>query len=295
MYENRRRRLGDRADGFKLRHISPLNKLMPYIMKQRAGSIVFYEFDCDINRTEEFMRTTRKEQYKGLSYTHLVMAALARTIAEHPKLNRFVSGQTIYARKKIRFAMAAKTSLTEEGKEFQTITEVSEHDSLLEVARKFDEQLAIIMKDEGSENGTDKLLNIFCKLPRFILRFVLSCVSVLDYWGIMPNMYLEGLPFYCTAYLTHLGSMGGDAVFHHLYDFGNTSIFIALGKKTTEYRNQADGSIKKFVTLPFKITLDERIAEGFDFLAAMKTFKYYIENPQLLLERNENEVSDPEL
>ena len=36
--EKRRRRFGDRKDGYKLRSIPPMNKVSPYIMKKRSDS-----------------------------------------------------------------------------------------------------------------------------------------------------------------------------------------------------------------------------------------------------------------
>ncbi len=295
MYDNLKRRIGDRKDGYLLRHNSPLNKLMPHIMRYRYDALVYYEFDCDITKTEELLRSLRKNGHKNLSYTHLIMAVTARAFAEHPKMNRFIAGRKIYARNKLLFSLAAKTSLSENGKEFQTVTEVDEHDTLLEIADKFDEQISIIMKDQGEANGTDKLLNIFFKLPTWFIALAVGLFNSMNYHGIFPEALEKGLPFFSSAYVTNIGSLGGDALYHHLYEFGTTSAFIGFGKKKTVYETQADGSVKKKLLLPFKMVLDERIAEGFDFIAAMRTFTYYVENADKLLERGTVDLADPDI
>ncbi len=295
MYENVKKRPGDRKDGILLRHNSPLNRLMPHIMKYRYDALVYYEFDCDITKTEEILRSLRKSDNKNLSYTHFIMTAAARTFAEHPKLNRFIAGRKVYARKKLKFSLAAKTSISEEGKEFQTVTEVDEHDNLLEVASKFDEQLDAIMRESGQSNGTEKLLNIFTRFPCWFINLAVWVLTRLDYHGHMPLSIADGLPFYSSAYITNIGSIGGDALYHHLYEFGTTSVFIGFGKKKTVYEPKADGSVEKKLLLPFKMCLDERIAEGFDFISAMRTFTFYVENADKLLERGTADLVDPDL
>ena len=85
MYENRKRRFGDRKDGFRLRRVTPLFRLTPFIMNERSDSIVYYEFDCYITKAEQTLRELRQSRYHALSYTHLSMAAIARTIAENTR------------------------------------------------------------------------------------------------------------------------------------------------------------------------------------------------------------------
>ena len=295
MYENRRRRLGDRKDGFRLHKITPLFRLTPFIMRERDDSLVYYEFDCDITKAEKAMRALRQSDYRALSYTHLSMAAIARTMAEYPKMNRFVAGRRVYARKDMKFSLAAKTSISGEGKEYLLVTKVEPHDTLTEVARKFDEQLATVFKENVTENGTDKLLNFFGHFPRLLLSFVVWAVRTLDYYGLMPMALADALPFYSSAFVTNIGSIGGDSIYHHVYNFGTVSVFLALGGKKTVREVLADGSVRTSQKITFRICADERICDGYDYVTAMRAFKFYFEHPNALMKPAEKVLEDPDL
>ena len=293
MYENRKRRMGDRKDGFRLHKITPLFCLIPFIMNERSDSLVYYEFDCDITKAEQTMRALRQSDYHPLSYTHLTMAAVARTIAEHPKINRFIAGRRVFARKKIKLSLTAKAALSPEGEEMLLVTEVEPQDTLIEVAKKFDAQLDAASAENG--NDTDKLLNFFGRFPRFLLSFVVWTVRTLDYYGLMPMALAEALPFYSTAYVTNIGSIGGDSVYHHLYNFGTTSVFLALGGKKTVREPAADGSIQTRQKITFRFCIDERICDGYNYICAIRTFRYYFEHPQLLMQPADKVLEDPDL
>ncbi len=294
MYESRKRRLGDRDDGYRLRNVDPMFCLTPFIMKDRADALVYYEFDCDITRTDEFLRGLRQTDYHPLSYTHLCLAAAARAMVEHPQINRFIAGRRVFARNKLRFSLTAKSAISGEGKEFILITEVDPQDTLIDAAKKFDEQVQT-MSDDGSDNDTDGLLNFLGHFPRFLLNIVIGAVKAMDYWGILPKDLRDVLPFYSSAYLTNIGSIGGDAVYHHLYNFGTTSVFVAMGGKRVVRELDAQGNMVSRRKLTFRMCVDERICEGYDFITAMRSFKYYIEHPQSLMDAPEKILEDPNL
>ena len=46
--EGRKRRFGDRNDGFLVRNLDPMGKLIPFIMKSKADSWVLFEDRIDI-------------------------------------------------------------------------------------------------------------------------------------------------------------------------------------------------------------------------------------------------------
>lgn len=53
----------------------------------------------------------------------------------------------------------------------------------------------------------------------------------LDKHGILPKAIIKASPFHTSAFLTNVASLGIDAIYHHLYDFGTTGIFLAMGKR----------------------------------------------------------------
>ena len=59
-------------------------------------------------------------------------------------------------------------------------------------------------------------------------------------------------------YVTNMASIGMTRVYHHIYNFGNTSLFFSMG--TPQRSNQPDmkGEISRKCILPIGITADER-------------------------------------
>ena len=96
--KKRRRRFGDRADGRRVRTLIPLNKLMPYLMATRNDAQNMFSESFDVSKTDAFCRQKVKEGYKNFGFLHVLLAAYVRMLAQHPEVNRFISGQKIYAR-----------------------------------------------------------------------------------------------------------------------------------------------------------------------------------------------------
>ena len=93
--KKRRFRLGDRPDGYKLRTINPMNKIMPYIMPQRCDACNTYADMFDVTKTDKFCRQKVKEGKTSFGFLHVMLAAYIRMLSQRPAVNRFVSGQKI--------------------------------------------------------------------------------------------------------------------------------------------------------------------------------------------------------
>ena len=52
----RKRRLGDRAEGRKLRKIDPIIRLMPYIMRYRSDAMNMFSSSIDITAAEKYIK-----------------------------------------------------------------------------------------------------------------------------------------------------------------------------------------------------------------------------------------------
>jgi hypothetical protein len=71
-------------------------------------------------------------------------------------------------------------------------------------------------------------------------------------------------------FITDLDSLGIQSIYHHLYEFGTTSIFVAFEAKFTERFINKDNSIiqRRFVNI--KIVTDERRVDGFYYASALR-------------------------
>ena len=96
-----KRRFGDRYDGRRIRSLDPFYKIIPFIMRYRSDSQNFFEEKIEITHTEAYLRKRRKNSGVKISMLHVMIAAMVRTIALRPALNRFIAGQNIYSRNEI--------------------------------------------------------------------------------------------------------------------------------------------------------------------------------------------------
>ena len=107
----RKRRLGDRKDGRKLRTLPPILRMMPYIMKKRSDAQNTFADSFDITEADRMVRCKVKQGMTSFSLLHIILAAYVRMISQRPGVNRFVSGQKIYARNNIEIVMAVKREM----------------------------------------------------------------------------------------------------------------------------------------------------------------------------------------
>jgi len=286
-----KRKFGDRSDGRRLRTLDPYNAMTPFIMKKRNDANNLFSSAVDITEAEKFLRQKRTEGYPGLGLLHLFVAAYIRVVAQYPGINRFVSGQRIFARHDIEFVMTVKKALTADAPETSIKVIFDPRDTIDDVYHKLNAEIEKV-KGEDNDTNTDDAANVLIKLPRSILRFAIFVLSTLDYFGHMPKSLLNASPFHCSVNITDIGSVGLPAIYHHLYNFGNMPMFIAFGAKRKVHELGADGEINTRKYVDFTLVMDDRICDGFYFSQAFRLFKSILRNPQMLDDPPETVIED---
>ncbi len=276
-----KRRFGDRYDGRRIRSLNPFYKIVPFIMRYRSDSQNYFEEKIDIGHTESYLRKIRKTSEVKISMLHIMIAAMVRTIALKPALNRFIAGQNIYARNELLVSLAIKKELKEDSPETTIKFKFEPTDTLSEIAEKINSQIEENKSLEAS-NDTDKVARLFMLCPSLIVKFLVFIIRILDFLGIMPKAINKASPFHTSFFITDLGSIGIQPIYHHLYDFGTTTFFIAFGIKSKEKVIGANNEIveKRFITM--KAVTDERTVDGHYYASAFKLYKTLIQNPERL-------------
>ncbi|MCK5761555.1 MAG: 2-oxo acid dehydrogenase subunit E2 [Candidatus Izimaplasma sp.] len=288
-----RRRLGDRKDGYKLRNADPFFRLIPYLMPTRNDAHVFFEDRIYMEKTDLFIRKLRKEGLK-IGFLHIAIASFVRVMSQKPKANRFVVGKKTYARKEISVALAIKKKMNEETEE--TIIKIifNPEDTIYDIVEKVNREIEK-NKDTGNENSADKTAKILTYMPGFILNFTMGVIKFLDNRGKLPRFLTDLSPFHSSLFITDLGSLGIKPVYHHIYNLGTNSFFIAFGKKTREQYIADDNSVKIKKAMDIKVTVDERIVDGFYFATVVKYGFNIMTNPEELLNPPEKVFVDNEI
>lgn len=286
-----KRRFGDRYDGRRIRSLDPFYKIIPFIMRYRVDSQNYFEEKIEISHAEAYLRRKRKESGVKITMLHIFIAAMVRTIALRPALNRFIAGQKIYARNEILVSLAIKKELKFDSPETTIKFKFEPTDTLFDVAEKINKHIED-NKVIDSSNETDRLARLFMLCPPLLVKFLVFVVRFLDYFGLMPKALHRASPFHTSFFITDLGSLGIPPVYHHLYDFGTTSIFVAFGTKRSERVIDPNNNIqtKRYITM--KIVTDERIVDGHYYASAFKLYKTLIQNPERLEARPGKLVPD---
>ena len=279
---------GYRSDGRKLKNIPPFFKIIPQVMRTRADSQVYYSYDIPIKAMDDYINKKAEEGIK-ISYMNIVYAAMVRLIAQRPRLNRFVMNGRTYARNDIEISLAIKKNLTDEGQETTIKLPFTGNENIFEIKEKIDNVIAE-NKDTANSNDTDILATTLSLIPNFLLKLAISFVMFLDKHGMLPKFVIKASPFHTSAFLTNVASLGIDAIYHHLYDFGTTGLFLAMGKKKKDYIYD-DEAIREEKCISLAFVCDERICDGFYFASSVKMFNRFLKKPELL-EENIPKIED---
>lgn len=295
--EGRKRRFGDRNDGFLVRNLDPMGKLIPYIMRSKSDSWVLFEDRIDITHTQEFLHTMRKSEIPDLTLYHIVFAAIVRTYSQVPELNRFIQRNNIYARNEMKGSMVVMKGMQRDS-ERTTIMPRFEMDATLPEVVKEIESLANpidrtkkVAEDEN-RNDFDKLELALALIPGWLIRFVFTLLKLLDRYGLIPRKITSLSPFHSSFFITNMGSIGMQPVYHHIYEFGTISIFGAIGSKETVHETDREGNIRRKTYLNMKFVVDERICDGFVYAIGFKHIKSGISKPEQLMERPKEVIHD---
>ena len=277
---NRKRRFGDRKDGRLLRSLDPFNRFAPFIMKLKNDANNSFADSIEITEVDRFLREKRAEGYPGMGMLHVFLASYCRVVSQKPALNRFVAGQRIYARNTIEIVLIVKKSMTVESAETSIKVKLDPRDTISDIYHKINTEVEKIKN--GEDTGTDNTAKVLMKIPRLILKFCVFILNILEYFGKIPQSLVDVSPFHGSLFVTDLGSIGIPPVYHHLYNFGNITLFLAFGAKRRALEPQLDGSVVEKKYVDYTLVLDERISDGFFFAQVFKYLRSFIRHPRQL-------------
>ncbi len=273
---------GDRTDGRRIRTEPPMNQVSPYIMVSKCTSMNLFAESFEITNLERYIRQKRREGLTSFGLMHVMLASYCRSIAKYPALNRFIAGQKIYSHgNDIQFCMTIKKEMSTDAPETVIKVHLSPTDTAEDVYHKLNKEIENV-KNTPLDSSFDNLAHVFMLIPGVLLKFTVWLLKTLDYFGLLPKFLLELSPFHGSVFFTSMGSLGIPPIYHHLYDFGNLPVFCSFGCKRRTLEVQEDGSVVQRKYMDFKVSMDERIADGFYYAAFFKHFKRIMYRPEQL-------------
>lgn len=274
-----------RRDGTLVPETDPMHLITPHMVPNRCDNEAVLTELFDMTAVEAYLAKKNADgpEFK-YTFFHVICAAIAKVLVLWPRMNRFYAGRRLYDRNDILFAFVVKKKFEDNGAEALAIIKVDKDGEVSPVEQIHGKVKDIVysVRKENKTEGTTEKMGILTKLPRGLLRFVMSFLNWLDYHGKYPAALMKDDPYFASVFVSNLGSIKMHANYHHLVNWGTNSIFVVIGEKKLTPFFEPDGSVQMRDALELGLTIDERIADGVYFAKSIHLLRRLLSQPELL-------------
>lgn len=277
--------MSSRNDAHRVYDIPAFKQIFPYIMPRRVDSVVYQNMVLDLTETLAFIRKNKVDNVRQYRVFEVVLAAVVRTIALRPELNRFIANYQYWQRKEVSVNFVVKEDYTDDAPEHSMPLYFDPEMTLDEIASIINEAIETQRIPEGT-NLTDNAILFFLKLPKFLIRFLVGLWKHASKHGRLPQVLRDADGLHTSIFVSNLGSigLGGGSPHHHLYEWGTTSMFMTMGLLKRSRYMKGEQLLTRD-TMEIGLTIDERISDGFYLTRSFKILQDLLNNPELLTER----------
>lgn len=268
-----------KKEGRRVRSLAPMAYVSPYIMHERTDATNYIESTAEVSAIEDYIHKKRSEGLAGFGMMHVFLAAFVRMFSQHPELNRFIRGQKIYARNCIEVMITIKREMKVNAPDTVLKLIFPPESTAEDVFNIINSEIEQYRKSDSDFDDTARKLNY---IPGVMLKFSVWVLNLLDYFGLLPRKLTKLSPFHGSFAITSMGSLGIPPIYHHLYNFGNIPIFFAFGVKYTKYELDREGKVNERRYVDYRITCDERIADGHAYAVGLKYVSSIFKHPEVL-------------
>lgn len=261
----------------RVKTISPMSAVIPFIMVNRTGSQNFISDSVDIEKVEKYIKEKQTQGMQNISMMHVMIAAYIRLVSQRPALNRFIRGQRVWTRKNVEVSLTIKKEMSLDSPDTVVKITLPPSATLEDVYTALNNEIVSYRANPGGD--FDDTARAFTRLPGLIFKFAVASLRFLDYLGLMPKAIAKVSPFHCSYFITSMGSLGIPPIYHHLYDFGSCPVFFSFGAKRRAYEIDNTGLVRRRQYMDFTFVLDERICDGYYYASALKLLKNILKNP----------------
>ena len=284
------RRFGDRRDATLLRDTDALHFIMGIIYPNRADNEAYIAERVNLEPIKAYLA---KKNVEGIpfkyTFFHVILTALVKTVTLRPKLNRFYANENYYQRNKVTAGFVIKKEFSDGSEEAVALLE-ARPDATIDTIHEEIRQRVQATRNEQKMNTTDNSMDILNKLPRFLSKAAIRFIRWLDRHGWCPDFLIGDDPNYSSVFLSNLGSIRLRSGYHHLTNWGTSSLFCIIGEKKWTPLYDQNGLVEMRETVDLGLTVDERIADGYYYSKSIRLFKYLLEHPELLEQPLNTEV-----
>lgn len=265
--------------GSPVQNVPPYRRMANILFPRRNDAVVYFEEPFDLTATLSWIDAWNASGKPKATLFGILLYAAQRALHEHPRMNRFVAGRELFQRDGVWLSFTAKKSM-EPGAPLAVVKRRFDPDLTLE---DFLADMVGRVREARSDkkSSTDKEMDLLLRLPRLPLMGVVRLANLADFFGLLPAAFIKHDPFFASAFLTNLGSVGGRAAYHHLYEYGNIPIFITLGRVADEVVARGGEPVVRKIA-HVKYSYDERIEDGFNAIRGLTRVRELVEDPAQL-------------
>ena len=282
-----KRKIGDRKDGTLLRNTDSMHLIMPLMYPNRCDNEAFISERIDLTNINRYLE---KKNADNPDYAYnlfqIMVTAMLKTITLRPRMNCFIANKNMYQRNEVTAAFTVKKVFSDRGGEALASIHSKGSDTIDSIHDQIYRQVSFCRSEEKDPSTAS--MDIVQKLPRFLVKFVGAVARFLDRHGWMPQAVIATDPFYSSVVLANLGSIGLHAGYHHLTNWGTTSVFCVIGEIKKRPFYDENGNVEMRESVDLGLTIDERLADGYYYSKTIRLLKKLLEEPELL-ERPLNE------
>ena len=275
------KQFGDRKDGKRLKKISSMHVMMPLMYPNRCDNEAYISERIDLTNINAYLE---KKNAENPAYAYnlfqIMVTAVLKTITLRPKMNRFIANKTMYQRNEVTASFTVKKIFHDDGGEALAKIKTTGKETIDSIHDEIYRQVSFCRSEEKDPSTAS--MDILQKLPSFLLKLVGVVARFLDRHGWMPQSIIATDPFYSSAVLANLGSIGMRAGYHHLTNWGTCSVFCVVGELKKRPIYDAEGRMQVCKCVDLGLTIDERLADGYYYSKSVKLLKHLLENPELL-------------
>ncbi|MFO8050187.1 MAG: hypothetical protein R6V01_00615 [Thermoplasmatota archaeon] len=255
-------------------------RIMPYFLRHKYESIYYWKYDFNVEAGLAFMERFQKEHGIKVTFTHLFMQALLKTMIRYPNLNRFAKGGKIYQRKGIWFSFSVKKESTTRSKVSIVKKEFKPCFTLIDTIETTRKSVKKIKAGKGDQGEKESKGYLF--FPGPIIRLAYPFYRFMDEHGLFTKGYMEKEVLYASAFINNVGVFGAAPAYHHLYEIGTITQFFVIGAVQDKVVAENERPLVRKV-LPVKATIDERAEDAFYYMKAFEYFTTLMDHPERLL------------
>lgn len=270
-----------RVDGTRVRNEVPMYFLIPQFMPHRVDSMNMTTVDIPVEPLRRYMNAQRRLG-RHISHMALIMTAYTHVAAEFPSLNRFVANRRIYDHNDFTISLVVLRPGNTGNDDAMAKLYFTPEDTVLDVQRKLDEYIE--KNSSGAEEDNNSMDRFMAKLCRLggLLDVAGWFLRFMDRHGLLPRALVDISPFHASCLVTNLASIRTNHIYHHVYEFGTTSVAIAMGNLREVPKRGPNGQVELVRCIPLGVVMDERIASGHYFALAFARFKELLAHPEEL-------------